>query len=271
MHSESGKTTHQQRIGFRHQSLLQMNFTYNNRIALVTGAGRGIGRAISERLAACGVHVICVSKNEASCAAAAEAISAAGGSASHHAVDVADAAAVASACEQILAQHETIDILVNNAGITRDMLLLRMSDSDWQSVMDTNLSSCFHWTKGLLRPMTRKRWGRIINISSVVGLSGNAGQCNYAAAKAGMLGFTKALAREVASRAITVNAVAPGFIQTDMTSGLEAETQQAILKNIPLKRFGESAEIAAAVGFLASEEAGYITGQTFSVDGGMAM
>ncbi len=248
-----------------------MNFTYNHRTALVTGAGRGIGRAISDRLAACGVHVICVSKSEASCAGAAQAIRESGGKAEHLAVDVADAAAVTSACEQLLKSHETIDILVNNAGITRDMLLLRMTDEDWQSVLNTNLSSCFHWTKGLLRPMTRKRWGRIINISSVVGISGNAGQCNYAAAKAGMLGFTKALAREVASRAITVNAVAPGFIQTDMTAGLEEETQQAILKSIPLKRFGESNDISAAVAFLASEEASYITGQTFSVDGGMAM
>ncbi|WOO41284.1 3-oxoacyl-ACP reductase FabG [Rubellicoccus peritrichatus] len=248
-----------------------MQLTFDQRVALVTGAGRGIGREIAESLAAAGVTVICVSKSDSSCGAAAEAIREKGGKASHLAVDVSDTAAVQAACENLLKEFGTIDILVNNAGITRDMLMLRMSDEDWDSVIDTNLSSCFHWTKNLLRPMTRKRWGRIINISSVVGVIGNAGQVNYAAAKAGMIGMTKALAREVASRSITVNAVAPGFIETDMTAGLSDEVKEMAQKTIPLKRFGKTSEIASITAFLASEQSAYITGQTFSVDGGMAM
>jgi len=248
-----------------------MKLTFENKIALVTGAGRGIGKAIAEHLATEGVHVICVSKSENSCGAAAEAIQANGGSAEALAVDVAQAEAVASASEDLLKKHETIDILVNNAGITKDMLLLRMTDEDWNAVIQTNLSSCFYWTRGLLRPMTRQRWGRIINITSVVGIMGNPGQANYAAAKAGMIGFTKATAREVASRSITVNAVAPGFIETDMTSELNDTVKQEATKMIPLKRFGQADEIARLCAFIASEEAGYITGQTFSVDGGMAM
>ncbi|MGE9296871.1 MAG: 3-oxoacyl-ACP reductase FabG [Puniceicoccales bacterium] len=248
-----------------------MKLTFENKIALVTGAGRGIGKAIAEELAEQGVHVICVSKSESSCGAAAEAIRANGGSAEALAVDVGDASAVAEACEALLKKHENIDILVNNAGITKDMLLLRMTDEDWNAVINTNLSSCFYWTKGLLRPMTRKRWGRVINITSVVGIMGNPGQANYAAAKAGMIGFSKATAREVASRSITVNAVAPGFIETDMTNELSDTVKQEATKMIPLKRFGQAQEIAKMCAYLASEEAGYITGQTFSVDGGMAM
>ncbi len=249
-----------------------MKLTFENRVALVTGAGRGIGKAIAESLAAEGVQVICVSKSESSCSAAAESIRAAGGKASHKAVDVGDSTAVAAACEELLKEYpDGIDILVNNAGITRDTLHLRMSEDDWDSVVQTNLSSCFYWVKGLLRPMTRKRWGRIINMSSVVGIMGNPGQANYAAAKAGILGYTKALAREVASRNITVNAVAPGFIDTDMTSGLSDDIKEAALKLVPLKRFGNVSEIANMTTYLASDEAGYITGQTFTVDGGMAM
>jgi 3-oxoacyl-[acyl-carrier protein] reductase len=247
--------------------------TYNNRTALVTGAGRGIGKAIAELLAARGVNVICVSKSESSCGAVAEAIKAAGGQARALAVDVADGAAVAAAAEMLLKEYARIDILVNNAGITRDGLLFRMSDEDWNSVLQTNLSSCFHWTKPLARPMTRARWGRIVNITSVSGILGNAGQANYAAAKAGMIGLTKSLAREFASRNITVNAVAPGFIKTDMTTEFvnnpEAATQ--VLAAVPLKRFGEAADIAHMTAFLCAEEAGYITGQVFAVDGGMAM
>ncbi len=241
------------------------------RVALVTGAGRGIGKAIAEKLAAEGNTVLCVSKNADSCGAVAESIKAAGGQAKAYAVDVANGDAVRTACEEILKEYERVDILVNNAGITRDMLILRMSDADWHEVLNTNLSSCFYWTRNLVRPMTQKRWGRIVNISSVVGLIGNPGQANYAAAKAGMLGLTKALARELASRNVTVNAVAPGFITTDMTSKLDASIQEAVSKQIPLKRFGEPSDISEMTAFLCSDKAGYITGQVFTVDGGMAM
>jgi 3-oxoacyl-[acyl-carrier protein] reductase len=240
---------------------------------LVTGAGRGIGKAIAETLATHGVTVICVSKSADSCGAVAAAITQAGGKAKALAVDVADGAAVAKAAEALLAEFPAIDILVNNAGITRDGLLFRMSDADWNDVIATNLSSCFHWTKHVARPMTRARWGRIINITSVSGILGNAGQANYSAAKAGMIGLTKSLAREFASRSITVNAVAPGFIRTDMTNELigKEEVASKILEAVPLKRFGEPSDIANMCTYLASEEAGYITGQVFTVDGGMAM
>ena len=241
------------------------------RVALVTGAGRGIGRAIAERLAADGVHVICVSRSPDSCGAAADSIRAAGGSAEARAVDVADAAAVAAASEALLEVHGTIDVLVNNAGITRDGLLFRMSDEDWNAVLSTNLTSCFTWTKHLARPMTRKRWGRIINVSSVIGLMGNAGQANYAAAKAGIHGLTKSLAKEFAARSVTVNAVAPGFIETDMTAALDDKQQAAIIEHVPLKRMGQPGEIAAITAFLASDDAAYITGQVFTVDGGLVM
>ena len=248
-----------------------MTETTDKRVALVTGAGRGIGKSIAELLAGRGMHVICVSRSASSCGAVAEAILEKGGSAESLAVDVADRQAVASAAEQFLEKHETVNILINNAGITRDGLLFRMSNEDWDDVIATNLTSCFSWIKHLARPMTRKRWGRIINISSVIGLTGNAGQANYAAAKAGMLGLTKSLAKEFAARNVTVNAVAPGFIETDMTAELNEEQQKAILGVIPMKRMGTVEEIAAMAAFLASEEAGYITGQVFTVDGGMIM
>jgi len=248
-----------------------MSESTEKRIALVTGAGRGIGKSIAELLAGQGHHVICVSRSEGSCGAVADAIKSSGGSAESLALDVADKAAVQAACEQLLEKLGNIDILVNNAGITKDGLLFRMSDEDWDDVIATNLTSCFSFIKHLARPMTRKRWGRIINMSSVIGLTGNAGQANYAAAKAGMIGMTKSLAKEFAARNVTVNAVAPGFIMTDMTSELNEKQQEAILGIIPMKRMGEASDIAATTAFLASEEAGYITGQVFTVDGGMVM
>jgi 3-oxoacyl-[acyl-carrier protein] reductase len=241
------------------------------KIALVTGAGRGIGRSIAFRLAGQGHHVICLSRSEGSCGPVADAINADGASAEALALDVADKAAVQAGCEQLLEKHGTIDILVNNAGITRDGLLFRMSEDDWDDVIATNLTSCFSFIKHLARPMTRKRWGRIINMSSVIGQTGNAGQANYAAAKAGIIGLTKSLAKEFAARNVTVNAVAPGFISTDMTAELNEKQKEGIVGMIPMKRMGEASDIAASTAFLASEEAGFITGQVFTVDGGMVM
>jgi len=245
--------------------------SFNQRTALITGAGRGIGKAIAELLAHQGVTVICVSKSESSCGAVAESIVAAGGKAKAVAVDVADGAAVSKAAQELLTEFGKIDLLVNNAGITRDGLLARMSEDDWNAVIQTNLTSCFHWTKAIGWPMCRARYGRIVNVASVVGLVGNAGQANYAAAKGGMVAFTKSIAKEFARRNVTANVVAPGFIKTDMTATLSEDVQKAALSVIPMQRFGEAVDIAQMVGFLCSEEAGYITGQVFTVDGGMAM
>jgi 3-oxoacyl-[acyl-carrier protein] reductase len=241
-----------------------------NRVAVVTGAGRGLGAAIAKKLARQSMHVICVSRSQ-NCEQIAQKIVASGGSAEAMAVDVSDGAAVHLACEKFLEKHGVIDVLVNNAGINRDALLLRMEEKDWDAVIQTNLNSCFYWTKPLLRGMTQNRWGRIVNISSVIGKIGNFGQANYAAAKAGMIGFTKSVAREVASRGVCVNCVAPGFIESDMTAALSEKIVDEMKKLIPMKRMGVPEDVAHAVSFLCSEEASYITGEVLTVDGGMTM
>lgn len=258
------------KLSYWYFTLISMSLTFNNRIALVTGAGRGIGKAVAKALAASGVKVICVSKSD-TCESVANEIKLSGGDAVAYQVDVSDPKAVASACEDILNKYECVDILVNNAGITRDGLLIRMSDEDWDAVIATNLSSAFYWIRALVRPMTKKRWGRIINIASISGLMGNAGQFNYCAAKAGLIGATKSAAKEFSVRDITVNAVAPGFTETDMTSAMDPKAIEAIMKMIPLKRMGKPEEVAHLVNFIASEEAGYITGQVFTIDGGIVM
>lgn len=240
-------------------------------IALVTGAGRGIGRAIALKFAAEGADVVCVSRTMENSQRVADEIQALGRKAWPHAVDVADGAAVTQAVETILAACGKVDILVNNAGVTRDGLLVRMSEADWDTVLNTNLKGAFLFTKSLTRAFMKQRSGRIINIASIVGLIGNAGQCNYAASKAALLGFTKSAARELASRGVLVNAIAPGFIETDMTSGLKEELKADVLKTIPLGAFGQAEDIANAALFLASSAARYITGQVLTVDGGMVM
>jgi 3-oxoacyl-[acyl-carrier protein] reductase len=242
-----------------------------NQIAVVTGAGRGIGRAIALKFAAAGADVVCVSRTQENSEKVAAEIRALGRKAWAFAVDVADAAAVSAAAEKILADSGKVDILVNNAGVTRDGLLMRMSDADWDTVLDTNLKGAFLVTKAFSRAMIKARTGRIINVSSVIGLIGNAGQCNYAASKAGLIGFTQSAAKELAGRGITVNAIAPGFIETDMTSELKLEMRDAILKQIPLGTFGQADDIAGAALFLAGPAARYITGQVLTVDGGMVM
>jgi 3-oxoacyl-[acyl-carrier protein] reductase len=245
---------------------------FENQNAIVTGAGRGIGRAIAVRFAKEGARVACVSRTEENAKrTAAEINIIRADTAEAYAVDVSDHTAVQKIGAQILDDFMKIDILVNNAGVTRDALAMRMSVEDWDSVINTNLRGAFNFTQSIVRAMTKQRSGRIINISSVIGLIGNAGQTNYAASKAGLIGFTKSLAKELASRNITVNAVAPGFITTDMTAGLSDEIKKTIHAKIPLGRTGAPEDIASAVAFLASAEANYITGQVLCVDGGIVM
>jgi 3-oxoacyl-[acyl-carrier protein] reductase len=244
-------------------------FRLDGRTALVTGASQGIGEEIARRLAASGARVVLAARSEEKLAALAAAIAGSGGAALPLALDLAQAASLAERLATLPAEWKEIDVLVNNAGITADGLLARMSIEQWQRVIDTNLTGAFAITKELVRGMMRRRWGRIVTISSVVGLMGNAGQANYAAAKAGLVGFTKAVARELASRNVTANVVAPGFVETAMTAVLPEETSRRMLADIPLGRFGRAEEIAAAVVYLASEEAGYVTGQVLNVSGGL--
>jgi len=244
--------------------------TMTGRVALVTGASRGIGRAIATGLAEAGATVVAAARGD-NAAGTVEAIRAAGGSAEVLSLDVTDFAAIEAAIKGIVERLGRLDVLVNNAGITRDTLLLRMKREDWDAVLQTNLTAAFACAQAAVKPMIKQRSGRIINITSVVGQSGNAGQVNYAASKAGLIGFTKALAQEVASRNVTVNAVAPGLIDTDMTRAIAGGAHEEWAAKIPLARLGTPEDVASAVRFLASDEASYITGHVLAVNGGMYM
>lgn len=241
------------------------------RVAIVTGAAQGIGRAIAETLAEAGADVAVADLDPTRSKNTVAAVEKAGRKALNLKVNVADANDTKAMAEQVIKDWGKIDILVNNAGITRDGLLLRMKEEDWNLVLQVNLNGTFHCTKAVLQPMTKQRYGRIVNIASIVGAMGNVGQANYAASKAAVIGFTKTVAREYASRNVTVNAVAPGFIDTAMTQGLAAEVKEALQKQIPLARLGTPADIANAVRFLVSEDASYITGHVLHVNGGMLM
>ena len=238
-------------------------------VALVTGASRGIGAAIADELAAQGATVVGTATSDSGAAAIGERLAAAGGHGRK--LDVTDAGAVDALVEGIAKEFGAVSILVNNAGITRDNLLLRMKDEDWQAILDTNLSSVYRTSKAVMRNMMKARKGRIVNIASVIGVTGNAGQANYAAAKAGIIAFSKSLAKEIGSRGVTVNVVAPGFIETDMTAALPQDAKSALVGQIALGRLGQAADIARAVAFLAGPGAGYITGETLHVNGGMYM
>ncbi len=245
--------------------------TFENAVIVVTGATRGIGKEIAFAFAKEGAVVMCLARNAEQAQALAQDIEKTGGKAKGWACDVTNLKNVEEIVNKILDKYKTIDILVNNAGITKDNLLLRLSETDWDSVINVNLKGTFNCTKVVSKVMLKRRKGRIINISSIIGLTGNAGQANYAASKAGIIGFTKSVARELASRGITANAVAPGYIQTDMTAQLKTEVQEEILKTIPQGRLGTPQDVAGVCLFLASKEADYITGQTIVVDGGLAI
>jgi 3-oxoacyl-[acyl-carrier protein] reductase len=248
-----------------------LNLRSDGKIAIVTGASRGIGRGIAMALAEAGATVICAARDLAKLEAVAAEIVAAGGRAQAAVVNVASRESIESLISATVAGHGRIDVLVNNAGITRDNLLLRMKPAEWDDVIATNLTSVFTSTQAVMKPMLKQRGGSIINIGSVVGLTGNAGQANYAAAKAGLVGFSKSVAREVASRGIRVNVITPGFIETDMTNAMPEAAKQAMLATVPLGRTGTPADIAALVVYLASDASAYVTGQTISVDGGFHM
>ena len=246
-----------------------MSDVLKGEIAVVTGASRGIGAAIADELAALGATVVGTATTEGGAAAIGERLAARGGAGRK--LDVANGGEVEAVFDEIAKAHGPVSILVNNAGITRDNLLMRMKDEDWQAILDTNLSSVFRTSKAVMRGMMKARKGRIINIASVIGVTGNAGQTNYAAAKAGIIAFSKSLAKEIGSRGVTVNVVAPGFIETDMTAALPEDAKTALVGQIALGRLGQAADIASAVAFLAGPGAGYITGETLHVNGGMYM
>jgi len=243
----------------------------NEKVAVVTGAGRGIGRAVAIAYAKMGANVVCVSRTEENSSKVAAEIEGLGQKAWPFAVDVSNTNAVENAAQAILEATGKIDILVNNAGITRDNLLMRMSEEEWDTVLNTNLKGAFNFTKAFTRTFIKQRSGRIINIASVIGLIGNAGQSNYAASKAALIGFTKSVAKELAPRGVTANAIAPGFIETDMTSVLDEKVRGSIINRVPMARFGSPEDIANAAIFLAMESTNYMTGQILTVDGGMVM
>ncbi|HET6331477.1 MAG TPA: 3-oxoacyl-ACP reductase FabG [Holophagaceae bacterium] len=246
-------------------------FRLDGKVALVTGASQGIGEAIAKTLAAQGAVVVCAARTESKLNAVADAIRSTGGKADVVVMDLSSTESVKAAVAATVERHGAIHILVNNAGITRDKLLIQMKEEDWDAVLDTNLKGAYTAIQAATKPMMKQRFGRIINIASVVGQMGNAGQANYVAAKAGLIGLSKSVARELASRNVTANAVTPGYIETDMTMNLPADVKAEFTKQIPLGRMGSPGDIAAAVAFLASDEAGYVTGQVLSVNGGMLM
>jgi len=248
-----------------------MRVDLTGRVALVTGSTRGIGRATARVLAECGATVAVTGRDLERADAAAEEVAGGGGRARGFACDIADTASVAKLVADVEGAFGSLDVLVNNAGLTRDNVVLRLKDDDWNAVLDTNLRGAFAAIRAASRGMMKRRWGRIVNLASVVGITGNKGQANYAASKAGLIGLTKSVAKELASRNVLANAVAPGFIETDMTSAMTAEARAALGAQIPLERLGTPQDVAGVVAFLASEHAAYITGQVFVVDGGMVM